>query len=196
MSVEATSWALSEAPDVPPQCVAVLLGLANHAHANGRGAFPSQERLAWYARKSVRSVRRDLAELEGLGLIRRGNQAYVAFLPTDRRPVVWDLATGQRRELLAVLDDAAEPQSGRSAAVPEPVDNRGDVRVRADVNGQTTGRRRPSGRTYTSAEPSLTINTQGRGRPMGRRADCPRHRGSPAGNCGPCRADILVGGAA
>ena len=72
MSVEAVSWALNDAPDVPPSCLAVLIGLANHAHANGRAAYPSQERLAYYARKSTRSVRTDLATLERLGIIRRG----------------------------------------------------------------------------------------------------------------------------
>ncbi|PWR14600.1 hypothetical protein DKT69_15570 [Micromonospora sicca] len=92
MSIEAVSWALNEAPDVPPRCLAVLIGLANHADAGGRAAFPSQERLAHYARKTVRSVRRDLDELERLGLIRRGDQRHTAFLPADRRPVVWNLA--------------------------------------------------------------------------------------------------------
>ncbi|WP_143193990.1 hypothetical protein [Micromonospora sp. CB01531] len=57
MSIEAVSWALSDAPDVPPSCLAVLIGLANHAHADGRGAFPSQERLAFYAAsRSARSA--------------------------------------------------------------------------------------------------------------------------------------------
>ncbi|MEW2383712.1 helix-turn-helix domain-containing protein [Micromonospora sp. NPDC047707] len=218
MSVEAMSWALSDAPDVPPQCLAVLIGLANHAHANGRGAFPSQERLAHYARKSVRSVRRDLDELARLGLIRRGDQRHTAFLPADRRPVVWDLAMERRRPLPGALDPFAEPQSGRPTEAPEPVDNREDVHVRPvgnredvhvrpvgnreDVHVRAAGRTRPSGRTPTSYEPSLTINNQkgprslrGAALPTDPRAGhCPRHRGSPAGNCGPCRSEALAGG--
>ncbi|MEU7935103.1 helix-turn-helix domain-containing protein [Micromonospora echinofusca] len=206
MSIEAVSWALNDAPDVPPQCLAVLLGLANHAHANGRAAFPSQDRLSHYARKSVRSVRRDLDELERLGLIRRGDQRHTAFLPADRRPVVWDLAVERRRPLPASLDPFAEPQSGRPTEAPEPVDNRADVRVppvgdRADVGVRTTGRTRPSGRTPTSYKPSLTINNQERPRSLRgaalpttpAAAHCPKHRGSPARNCGPCRAEALGG---
>jgi len=34
------SWALNDAPDVPPSCLTVLIGLANHAHTNGRIAYP------------------------------------------------------------------------------------------------------------------------------------------------------------
>ncbi|MFE9206644.1 helix-turn-helix domain-containing protein [Micromonospora sp. NPDC007230] len=204
MSIEAVSWALSHAPDVPPQCLAVLIGLANHADAAGRAAFPSQERLAHYARKTVRSVRRDLDELERLDLIRRGNQRHTAFLPADRRPVVWDLATHRRRPLPASLDPDAEPQPGRPTDVHNPVDNREDVHVppvihRPDTHVQTAGRTRPNDRTHTSDEPSLTIQNQTRARPRRRIASpadvrarqCPQHRGSPAHNCGPCRAERL-----
>jgi len=127
LSIEALTWALNDAPDVPPSCLAVLIGLANHAHANGRAAFPSQERLAFYARKSVRSVQNDLKTLEALGLIRRGDQRHTAFLPADRRPVVWDLAMERRRPLPGALDPFAEPQSGRPTQAPEPVDNRGEA---------------------------------------------------------------------
>ncbi|TYC24383.1 helix-turn-helix domain-containing protein [Micromonospora sp. MP36] len=211
MSIEAVSWALSHAPDVPPQCLAVLIGLANHADAAGRAAFPSQERLAHYARKTVRSVRRDLDELERLGLIRRGDQRHTAFLPADRRPVVWDLATHRRRPLPASLDPYAEPQPGHPTNVHEPVDNRHgpvdnreDVHVppvihRPDAHVQTAGRTRPNDRTHTSDEPSLTIHNQNRARPRSdilspakvRARQCPQHRGSPAHNCGPCRAERL-----
>ncbi|WP_083673188.1 helix-turn-helix domain-containing protein [Micromonospora sp. CB01531] len=204
MSIEAVSWALSRAPDVPPQCLAVLIGLANHADAAGRAAFPSQERLAHYARKTVRSVRRDLDELERLGLIRRGDQRHTAFLPADRRPVVWDLATHRRRPLPASLDPSAEPQPGRPTDVHNPVDNREDVHVppvihRPDAHVQTAGRTRPNDRTHTSDEPSLTIHNQKRARPRSgiaspadvRARQCPQHRGSPAHNCGPCRAERL-----
>ncbi|MGW3789679.1 helix-turn-helix domain-containing protein [Micromonospora arida] len=222
MSIESVAWALRDAPDVPPQCVAVLIGLANHAHANGRAAFPSQERLAFYARKSVRSVRRDLDELVRLGLIRKGDQRHTAFLPADRRPVVYELAMERHRPLPGALDPFAEPQSGRPTETPEPVENREDVHVRADVHDRTTGRTRPNDRTHTSYEPSLTVkepstrfragetSPKGKATAFGRGtprqltgaalpvqrdvAHCPQHRGSPAGNCAPCRSEALAGG--
>lgn len=97
MSVQATSWALEQAPDCPPSVVIVLVGLANHADDKGRGAYPSQEKLAWYARKSDRQVRSDLAQLAELGLIVEGDQRLTAHIPADERPVVYDLAMDRHR---------------------------------------------------------------------------------------------------
>lgn len=97
MSVEAIKWALNDAPDVPPQLVSVLVGLANHAGSDGRGAFASQATLARYARKSDRAVRNDLKELLRLGLIRVSeNQGAAAHIRADLRPVVYDLALERR----------------------------------------------------------------------------------------------------
>ncbi|MCW3817915.1 helix-turn-helix domain-containing protein, partial [Micromonospora sp. DR5-3] len=165
MSAEALSWALSDAPDVPPSCLAVLISLTNHAHANRRAAFSSQERLAFYARKSVRTVRNDLSALARLGLIRRGDQRHASLLPADRRPVVWDLAMERRRPLPAALEPLAEPQSGRPTEAPGPVENRAEagfppVRGQAEVQYQTAGSVLPNGRKRASAEPSLTVNNQ------------------------------------
>ena len=39
MSLEAIAWAITDAPDVPPECVSLLVGLANHADSRGRGAY-------------------------------------------------------------------------------------------------------------------------------------------------------------
>src|SRR5512139_3673275 len=90
VSVEAISWVLNGAPDVPSQLVSTLIGIANHATPDGRNAYPSQARLAKYTRKSERQVRRDLGELVKRGLIRKGDQRIVEHLPQDRRPVVYD----------------------------------------------------------------------------------------------------------
>jgi hypothetical protein len=115
MSVEAITWALNAAPVDAPHLITLLIGLANHADAAGRGAAPSQRRLAHYTRKKDRSVREDLAALEALGIIRRGDPRRVAYLPADRRPVVWDLAMERRRDTPADLDAGIEPRSGRAA---------------------------------------------------------------------------------
>lgn len=93
MSWEATTWALTEAPTEVTAEVMVLVGLANHAHADGRNAWISNARLADYVRCSVRSVQTHLASLEAKGIIRRGDQeAIPSRIPANRRPVVWDLA--------------------------------------------------------------------------------------------------------
>ncbi|MEU1641409.1 helix-turn-helix domain-containing protein [Micromonospora zamorensis] len=209
MSIEAVAWALNDAPDVPPTALVTLLGLANHAHPDGRAAWPSQTRLAHYGRKGVRAVQRDLAELESRGLIRRGNQRHVQHMPADRRPVVWDLAIERRRETPAQLSNLAEPQSGRPGELREPVDNRGVVSVapvrRHVAEDVTTRRPRRNDTSSTTYEPSLTLKEPsprarslrgGVALPTDPRAgQCPKHRGSPAHNCGPCRAETLGGAA-
>ncbi|MEV4492725.1 helix-turn-helix domain-containing protein [Micromonospora coxensis] len=206
LSIEAVAWALNDAPDVPPSCLAVLIGLANHAHANGRAAYPSRDRLAHYARKSVRAVANDIRELERLGLIRRGDQRHVSHIPTDRRPVVWDLALERRRPTPAALDNRAEPVSGKPTEVPEPVDNRGEagflpVADRGEAGFRAAGSAVPGGRKRASYEPSLNHQEPSpRARSLRggaalptdpRSGQCPRHRGSPANNCGPCRSEAL-----
>lgn len=110
MSVEAISWVLNAAPDVPPHCVSVLVGLANHAHADGTAAYPSQETLAWYSRKTERAVRDDLGKLEDLGLIVRGDQRHVLFLPPDKRPVVYNLCMDRSRDARPVPGTPGRPR--------------------------------------------------------------------------------------
>ncbi|MYW29769.1 helix-turn-helix domain-containing protein, partial [Streptomyces sp. SID2119] len=152
MSKEAMDWALEYAPPMPSQLVATLSGLARHADKQGRGAFPSNARLAAYACKSERSVRRDLRDLEDLKLIRKGDQSKANHLPADKRPEVYDLALELRvpggragdddRTLTSARTLASsrargratrEAKKARSAQVPTT--ERGDVDVRADVDG-------------------------------------------------------------
>jgi hypothetical protein len=94
MSLEAIRWALRDAPGVPPQCVSVLVGLAEHADKDGRSSYPSAATLAEYARKGERQVRYDLGVLADAGLIRPGDQSRAKWLPQNRRPLVYDLAVG------------------------------------------------------------------------------------------------------
>lgn len=171
MSVEAIEWVLNRAPDVPAPLVVVLVGLANHADPAGRGAAPSQRRLAFYARKTERTVRRDLAELAALGIIRRGDQRRVAYLPADRRPVVWDLAMDRTREVPAGLDACAEPQSGRPAALPvdKSVENPEGVGVRPVAGVRPVPQ--PGGRRRPPDTPSKTSTNADRGDAHARRTN-------------------------
>ena len=98
MSMQAMVWAMDDAPVNSASELAVLMALANHAHKDGRNAFPSQSSIARAARCSVRSARRQLANLEERGLIRRGNPALVAHIRKDYRPIVWDLNMDLCRE--------------------------------------------------------------------------------------------------
>lgn len=80
MSVEAMAWALET--ECKGTLKITLIGLANHAHANGTNAWPSVDTLARYARVDRRNAQRALRRLEALGLIARdgtgprGQQAY------------------------------------------------------------------------------------------------------------------------
>lgn len=171
-------WAIEQAPPMPAQLVATLAGLANHADAKGRGAYPSLPKLAAYTCKAERSVRRDLRQLEELGLIRSGDPRKVAHLPSDRRPEVYDLAMekavpggragsdGGTRASARTLA-SARARGGRknpsSQAHRADVDVRGDADVRADVDvttGGTWASQRgdahvTNGGTPTSAKPSV-----------------------------------------
>jgi Helix-turn-helix domain len=99
VSVECIVWALNHAP-VPrdrrdaPSLVLTLVGLANHANADGTDAFPSVARLVRYTRLSESTVRRALDALEELGLISPSDPAVIAakIKRADRRPQGWNLA--------------------------------------------------------------------------------------------------------
>lgn len=116
MSVQAIAWVLESAPNVKPHLVATLLGLANHADRDGRGAYPSVPTLRFYTRKETdRAVQKDLKDLAALGLIRKGNQAMVLHLPPDRRTVVWDLAMElSRDDTLPPFEPSGRPASKRA----------------------------------------------------------------------------------
>lgn len=123
MSIEALNWVLNEAPNLTTDLIPLMIGLANHAGADGRGSYPSQARLAWYARCSERTVRRYLVRAQEAGLIRPGDQRFVLHLPADKRPVVWDLQMGLKR-----ADERPAPgRPGRPRKVEPEEENRGDT---------------------------------------------------------------------
>lgn len=107
-------WALTKAPVADPVARLVLVGLANHAGPDGRGARPRQATLAEYVGVSTRTVRTKLRLLEDLGLIREGDQRTVAHLDANRRPVVWDLDTTQVRG----AEDTSAQRLGGSTGTP------------------------------------------------------------------------------
>lgn len=111
MSIEALAWALNLAP-VPVDkngkpssaCAAVLQGLANHADADGIGAFPSVATLVRYTRLSERTVQASLSRLAESRIIRPCSPEIIAarIRRADRRPRGWDL------DLTLVRDDLTD----------------------------------------------------------------------------------------
>lgn len=132
MSVQAITWVLEDAPDLPPHLVGTLLALANHADREGRNAFVGQKLLGWYTRKDRRNARKDIDALLKVGLIREGDQRIAAHIRADRRPVVYDLAM-ERTRGPRPLDEGMQ--------APPRADPRGDADVPS--KGVTGGRTRP-----------------------------------------------------
>jgi hypothetical protein len=131
-------WVLEDAPDLPPHLVGLMMGLANHADSKGQAAYPSIDLLSWYARKERRATRRDLKALTELGLIRKGNQAYVLHLPPDKRPVVYDLAIERRRSRTSDTDACGKPGGPVDPPASDKADN-------TDTTGISRGSTGPSG---------------------------------------------------
>ncbi|WP_052475721.1 helix-turn-helix domain-containing protein [Halomonas sp. KHS3] len=151
MSVEAMSWALNQQAVTDPAARAVLFGLANHAHHDGKHAFPSVSLLCRYTGLAPRTVKSKLKLLVELKLIRKGNQRVVAAIieRADRRPTVYDL------DLNAGLDLAAIEEDERGACdAPREVE-----RGATDAPREGNGVHLTAERGATDApEPSLTIN--------------------------------------
>ena len=68
MSIKVMEWVWEHSP-AKGSALLVLLAIADHANADGTGAWPSLESLSNKTRLSERSVRYILRDLEGLGCI-------------------------------------------------------------------------------------------------------------------------------
>jgi hypothetical protein len=77
---------------VPARLVSTLIAIAAYAGEDGRGAYPSGATVAILTRKSESQAKRDMAELEKLGLLLAGDERIVKDIRADRRPNVYDLA--------------------------------------------------------------------------------------------------------
>lgn len=99
MSWQATSWAMCEASTHgDAQAKLVLICLANFARPDGTGAYPTVRSIVAMTEIPERSVRRKLALLKDMGLIRPGDQRLVAGYSADKRPIVYDLVMKGARE--------------------------------------------------------------------------------------------------
>lgn len=163
MAIEVVGLVLRARTGLGTQAKMVLLGLADHAHADGREARPGVRTLAQYAECSERTVQRHLRSLEDAGFISlqragggRNPKTYAISLPelaalrpaprgdsVSSRPselggnAQVTRATGQR-----VTTETGQP------VTPEPS---GDTAVTAGVTNPA-----PRGDTAVSPEPSLS----------------------------------------
>ena len=140
MSIEALNLALNAKTGNAAK-KAVLLGLANHASADGSHCFPSVRRLAVYSELSESAVRTKLSELRSEGLIRVVKRASqhrpteyaidLRKLETMRDPDLQELEawktppiSGDAQTSRSKHPDLQQVASRPPAAGPEPSVNR------------------------------------------------------------------------
>lgn len=139
MSVRALSWALREAKVAAKSDLLVLIVLADHAHDDGGGAYPSVETIAKLARLTRRGAQKSLRRLEDAGLI-----------AARRRPgltTVYSLSTG-------------EHSSGANTVRSELEDAGGRTEVHKAANTVRPNRKEPS-RTVRGTAPDFSRYDEG-----------------------------------
>lgn len=130
MSVRCVRWALEVAPVTDPTQALVLLVLCEHMNDDGRGAWPSVEVIAKWARCSPRTVQRHLAALRDRGLIAPIEEVkHHDFwrIPANYRPTVWAIA----------VPGLPLPGGLRGATDVTPADVKTSRGVTSDTSGVT-----------------------------------------------------------
>lgn len=166
---EAMLYALRYAPVANLEERAILVEYAAEAKPDGCDAAPSHETIAEATFMSVRTVIRRVNDMKARGILRRGNQDVVAYLPKGKRPVVYDIqiphawfpdidlinrGRAQRGqppltpEMRPPLSPAPEKKKRADAGKPRekstdidtrPVDNQGGLQVTPEGGLQVTG---------------------------------------------------------
>ncbi len=147
LSTPAVLWAMDEAPGVPARLVSTLVAVARYAGEDGRGAYPSSATIGLVTRKSESQARRDMAELERLGLLRPGDERLVKDIRADRRPKVYDLPVPRdvaEDTPLRGASGRAPSGDSRGASVCAPSQSRG-------AYGNITGRIQPPNGAHLDA---------------------------------------------
>ncbi|WP_374250392.1 helix-turn-helix domain-containing protein [Micromonospora sp. R77] len=178
--------ALLESKDLRPNERLVLVAIAAHTNREGL-AWPSVSTIADYAGVSVRTVQRALAKLVQLGRLVVRQTATIATR-------VYRLVRGQ--------PSGGDNQPGGVTNEGPGGDSQGVTRSGEDQSKM----KRAGARDWRSwvktkiPSPNLQgprcrpVERRGAALPVANRAEqCPSHRGSPRGNCGPCRSEALAG---
>lgn len=135
MSVLASTWAWQQ--QITPNLKLMLVALADHAHDDGRGAWPSVELLSAKTGYSERQVTRNLKDLVTAGVIRIERQA------TRHRPTEYALNISE--SFVVLRGDKMSP-------LPEVTSEPVGVTSEADLMSQMS----PEPSVEPSGEPSTT----------------------------------------
>lgn len=97
MSVQATAWVIERSKQKGSHLL-LLIMIANHAHADGTGAYPAIGTLARECRMSERQIKRMLPELEASGEL-------IVFWSKGRKPHDYAIRMGNiNRDILSLLE--------------------------------------------------------------------------------------------
>lgn len=140
MSVLASTWAWQQA--ITPNLKLVLVALADHAHDDGSGAYPSKALLSAKTGYSERQVQRILGELVGAGVIR----ALVGA--TRYRPTEYALCMSDTFMISRDLSCPPAPTRGDNMSPLSEDPGETSETSRGDTSGT-------SGETLVSPEPSV-----------------------------------------
>ncbi|MFC7544855.1 helix-turn-helix domain-containing protein [Plantactinospora sp. GCM10030261] len=156
----------------------VLLAIADNAADDGGNAWPSLGTLARKTRLDERTVRRIIRRLEDAGQL----AVAVAAGPggTNRYTVIMSDGTPGSVPPGQIDSPDIQPDPPGVAVPPSPGHSRAP---RTSLNFPKNVQ--PRSRSLRGA--ALPANP--------RAGHCPKHRGCPAGNCGPCRSEALGGAA-
>ncbi|MGN9917669.1 helix-turn-helix domain-containing protein [Micromonospora palomenae] len=183
--------------DLPKTERFVLLAIAAHTNYQTGEAFPSVATIAEHAGVSPRTVHRVLAKLVQLGrlVVRK-----VAGIASNVYRVVVATVT-------PTTPGSAIPAGGSAIPGPGSATEGGNLAREAledqsKLKGRAAALRRflPGAKSNNPPQQRQTTTygypeRRGAALPVADRAEqCPSHRGSPRGNCGPCRSEALAGG--
>lgn len=129
MSLRATQWALYDAPtDLDLVEFRLLMGIADNVDSQGRGFGKSVATIMeeiFHGQVSERTIRNRLGKLRERGILVPGDQRLVAYLPGNRRPIVYDLNMSGQNEAIARENGSNElaPMTENRGAHPAPLND-------------------------------------------------------------------------
>jgi len=187
----AVKAAVLASKDLKPADRLMLTIIAAHQNTEGN-AWPSVDTIAEYMGCSKRTVQRGILRLVEAGKL---VVSKVAGIPTHVYRIIVDAVKG----VTSAVKGVTKPASGVTDSAPGG-DTQGmspEVEDHKEDEGRAAARdwRRWIPKTKT-ANPQRQAYPERRGAalpPDSRTDQCSRHRGSPAGNCGPCRSEALGG---
>ncbi|MGC5381235.1 helix-turn-helix domain-containing protein [Micromonospora sp. DT68] len=170
----------------------VLLAIADCAADDGSNAWPSIATLARKTRVDSRTVQRVIRRLADDGHLlvnattggRKSNTYTVVMAgPDPRQP--------------AIPGDTPPPADDHRSPGPVPRQPRRSSVTRTSFTHPGASSRASAGETSPRINGKRTFTPRaltGAALPVAGIEQCPRHRGSSATNCGPCRSEALAGG--